>query len=61
MCTYGPAIVVELLEGGWSEEELRDDEVRSRVHLRLQVQQVVFIRHGLGVSCAGASVVEPEP
>ena len=48
--TYSSAIIVELLEGGGPEEELGDDEVRPRLHLRLQVQQVVFIRHCLGVS-----------
>ena len=45
--TYGPAVVVELLECGRPEEELGDDEVRPGVHLLLQVQQVVLIRHRL--------------
>ena len=39
----GAAVVHKLLEGGGFEEELSDDEVCPRLHLLLQVDQVVLV------------------
>lgn len=51
----GSAVVQELEERVCSEEQLRDDEIRSGVHLLLQVLEVLLVALGFwvsgGVSC----------
>lgn len=45
-----PAVVQELEESVGSEEQLRDDEIRSGVHLLLEVLEILLVALGLRVS-----------
>lgn len=44
------AVVKELEESVGSEKQLRDDEIRSGVHLLLEMPEILLVALGLGVT-----------